>query len=417
MGEVGEAILRAFHDSRNWLVLGVLVLAGHLGGKAIARARLPAIIGYLLVGVVLGTSGLDVVNLEHLGMVSDFGLGIVAFMIGTELSGRLVRRMGRSLLVIILAESFGAFLLVAGLIALACRLLPPEGLAVAAAAVTFGAMAPASAPAGTVAVLQQYRCKGPLTSLLLAVVGLDDGLAVVIYAFAIAWVKASLGHSHLSVAAVAKPLIEVFGGLAVGALVGVGLLLLAAATRTREHVLTLTVGAIMLCTGLANVLHLSLILSNLATGCVMANLSKHQTDRSYAAVRQITHVVFVLFFVVAGAHLDLSVLKRMGLLAPVYIVGRTAGLVGGAWFGATVTGADRVVRRYLGLGILSQAGVAIGLALLVSRELAEFGAAGAAIASITLNTIMATTIFFEILGPITTKIAVSRAGEIGRAAE
>jgi len=312
MGEVGEAILRAFHDSRNWLVLGVLVLAGHLGGRAIARARLPAIIGYLLVGVVLGTSGLNVVNLDHLGMVSDFGLGIVAFMIGTELSGRLVRRMGRGLLAIILAESFGAFLLVAGLIWLACRLLPPEGLAVAAAAVTFGAMAPASAPAGTVAVLQQYRCKGPLTSLLLAVVGLDDGLAVVIYAFAIAWVKASLGHSHLSLAAVAKPLVEVFGGLAVGALVGAGLLLVAAATRTREHVLTLTVGAIMLCTGLANVLHLSLILSNLATGCVMANLSKHQTDRTYAAVRQITHVVFVLFFVVAGAHLDLSVLKRDG---------------------------------------------------------------------------------------------------------
>ena len=413
------------HTSENWLAIGAMILLGHFGGQLANRVRLPSIVGYLLVGVAVGGSGLNLISfdqVEGLALVSDFGLAIVAFMIGTELSARLFKHMGRSLVAIILAESFGAFFLVMGGVYALCWLHPLAGVAGIAAALVFAAMAPASAPAGTVAVIQQYNAKGPLTSLLLAVVGLDDALAIMIYAFAIAGARVALGEQGAGIAAkLVGPVIEIVGGILLGVLVGGFLLWVADKTKTRNHVLTITMGAILLTTGLANALHLSLILANLVVGCVLANLSKHHTERTYAAVQQITHVVFVLFFVLAGAHLNFHVLSRSSLIVPVYIVGRSLGLVGGAYFGASITHADEKVRRYLGLGILSQAGVAIGLALVTAKEFggadSPFGDAGRSLAAMTINTVAATTIFFEILGPITTKIAISKAGEIGKADE
>ena len=425
MDAICVQVYDALHASENWLAIGAMILLGHFGGQLANRVRLPSIVGYLLVGVVVGGSGLNLVSfdqVEGLGLVSDFGLAIVAFMIGTELSARLFKHMGRSLVAIILAESFGAFFLVMGGVYVLCWLHPLTGVAAIAAALVFAAMAPASAPAGTVAVIQQYNAKGPLTSLLLAVVGLDDALAIMIYAFAIAGARVALGEQGAGIAAkLIGPVVEIAGGILLGVLVGGFLLWVAHKTKTRNHVLTITMGAILLTTGLANALHLSLILANLVVGCVLANLSKHHTERTYAAVQQITHVVFVLFFVLAGAHLNFHVLSRSSLIVPVYIVGRSLGLVGGAYFGASITHADEKVRRYLGLGILSQAGVAIGLALVTAKEFggpdSPFGEAGRELAAMTINTVAATTIFFEILGPITTKIAISKAGEIGKADE
>jgi Kef-type K+ transport system membrane component KefB len=188
----------------------------------------------------------------------------------------------------------------------------------------------------------------------------------------------------------------------------------------REHgdALTLSLGAILLATGLANVLHLSLILANLAVGAVLANLAPRDTERSYRAVEYVTHPVYVLFFLVAGAHLNVGLLTQLTLLGPLYIIGRSVGLIGGAYAGATISRTEPVVRRYLGLGILSQAGVAIGLALTVANEFRApaYGELGRQLAALAINTIAATTIIFEIVGPLTTKIALKRAGEIGRAA-
>jgi Kef-type K+ transport system membrane component KefB len=276
-------------------------------------------------------------------------------------------------------------------------------------------MAPASAPAGTVAVIQEYRSKGPLTSLLLGVVGLDDAFAILIYAFAAAGAKILLANTGLTLeATVLGPALEIVGGLAVGSAVGGLLALLLWRSDEHSDMLIYSIAAVLLATGLASALGLSLILANLAVGAVLANASPRSTERAYDAVGQITGPIYILFFVVAGAHLDLRLLAGLSLLGPVYILGRSAGLIGGAWIGATVSRADRVTRRYLGLGILSQAGVAIGLALAVANEFAspEYGTLGRELAKLTINTIAATTIVFEVVGPIATKIALSRAGEI-----
>lgn len=414
-----QKLLEPFQHTGNWLLVGSCLLIGLGAGKLVSRLRLPSVVGYLLAGVVLGPSALGMIGAKathEMGIITDFGLGIVAFMIGSEITWKLVKRMGRQLPVIILAESFLAFGVVALLVIGFGRWALPASIPVVAAALLFGAMAPASAPAGTVAVIQECRAKGPVTSLLLAVVGLDDGLAIVIYAFAASMAKVVVAGGALEVSGILQgPVLEIAGGLVLGAVVGLALMALLRVLPGPAEQLTAALGAILLTTGLSNVLHLSLILSNLAVGMAVANSSVIATRRAYSSLQGITHPVYVLFFLIAGAHLDLGMLKGMTLLAPLYILGRISGLIGGAYAGAAVTGAAPVVRKYLGMGILSQAGVAIGLAFMVTREFTPLGPVGEKLGILLINTIAATTIFFEILGPITTKIALSRAGEVGQA--
>ncbi|MFP3938289.1 MAG: cation:proton antiporter, partial [Phycisphaerae bacterium] len=415
-----DRLYDAFHDVGNWLVVGLALLLGRVGGRLGGRVRAPMVVGYLLVGVLLGRSALNVIDessAESLGLITDFGLGIVAFMIGSELSRRMLQRLGRKLFVIVLCESLAVFMLVAGLILGLSHWLLPAGLA-GAGALVLGAMAPASAPAGTVAVIQEYKARGPMTSLLLGIVGLDDGFAIALYAFAAAAAKMFLTDTDLSVASTLQgPTLEILGGLGLGAVMGLFLKVVLDRRRDSDDLMVYSIGVVLLTTGLANALGLSLILANLALGMVLVNLSPRQAERSYGSLQNIIAPIYVLFFVVAGAHLDLWLLAGLTLLGPVYIVARTAGKIGGAYTGAVLTHMDTTTRRYLGLGILSQAGVTIGLALTVAREFAapQYGAAGEQLARLTINTVAATTIIFEIIGPLTTKLALVRAGEVGRA--
>jgi Kef-type K+ transport system membrane component KefB len=397
--------------SQPWLLIGIAVVTGFLVGKLASVFKLPEVVGYIIGGVLLGPSLINFFNLElldRMGLVSDLALGLVAFTIGTELTRGLVSRLGPGLFVVILAESFGAFLLVASVVFLLTRDL--------ATALIFGALAPASAPAGTVVVLQEYKAKGPLTSLLLAVVGLDDGLAIMMYAFAASIAKMLLAHaSSVSLVHLMKePVFEIIGAIVLGGCIGAVLAFAVRKARSSGEMLTMALGGVFVCAGLADMFGVSLILSNLVIGAVVANISPGFVRKVFGAVQNITAPIYVVFFVLAGAHLQLRLLPSMGVLGLLYIVGRSAGLVGGAYLGATLSRMEATIRKYLGLGILSQAGVAVGLALMVGRDLGGLGPDGARIALLAINTIAATTIVFEIIGPITTKIAITAAGEVGK---
>jgi Kef-type K+ transport system membrane component KefB len=447
-------LLDQLHHVQNWLLVGTAILLGHAGGKIAGLVRLPSVVGYLLVGVLLGNLvGLITGNPSHnpvspecgqtLELVTDFGLGIVAFVIGSELSGRLLKRTGRQLSAILFGQFFGAVFMVVGAVWLMGVLtsgtsfpLLPAGIPPLPAALVFGALAAATAPAGTVAVVQEYKAKGPVTRMLLAVVGLDDGLAIMVYAFAATAAKALLSGQKLSPGpALGRPAFEILGSLVLGGLAGLLLSFVVKRTRNRVEILTLTLGAVLLVTGICNInfagvfssaaggqetnghpLHLSMILANLAVGMAVVNVSAREGERTATALGQITHPVYVLFFVVAGAHLNLKVLAAAGVLMPVYILCRSAGKMGGSWLGALATRSDANTRRYLGLGLLPQAGVAIGLALMISHEFADLAGphaeAAAQLGSLVISTIAATTMFFEIIGPIAAKIALQKSGEI-----
>jgi Kef-type K+ transport system membrane component KefB len=390
--------------------IGIAIIFGFIGGKFSNRFKFPGVVGYLLTGLILGPSVFNIFNLELLdkiGVFNDLALGVVAFIIGSEIRMSTLRKMGRGIITILLSEALTAVLLVAlGVYLLTHNLYM---------ALIFGAMAAASAPAGTAVVLQEYKAKGPLTNTLYAVVGLDDGLAIMIYAFAAALAKLLLTGGKMSFLNVVEgPLIEIFGAIVLGGLIG---LLLGYSIRKlhgKNEVLAVSLGAILVCAGLSKYFHVSLILSNLGLGIVFANLFLLANRRAYQAIQSITLPIFIIFFVIAGAHLQIHLLSTMGLLGLIYIICRVLGKIGGAFFGATISKSNPAVRKYLGLGILSQAGVAIGLAILVTREFGSLGKAGEDLAVIVINTIAATTIIFEIIGPIATKFAISKAGEMNK---
>ena len=391
--------------------IGIAIIFGFIGGKFSNRFKFPGVVGYLFAGLILGPSIFKIFSLELLdkiGVFNDLALGIVAFIIGSEIRMTTLREMGKGIMTIIFTESFGAFFLVAlGVYLLTHKLYM---------ALIFGAMAPASAPAGTAVVLQEYKAKGPLTNALYTVVGLDDGLAIMIYAFAAALAKLFLIGGTVSFLNIVEgPLIEILGAIVLGGLMGIAFGYFIRKLKGKDEVLAVSLAAILICIGVSKYFHLSLILSNLSLGMVFANLFLLANRRAYQAIQSITLPIYIIFFVIAGAHLQIKLLPVMGFLGLIYIICRASGLIGGAFFGATISKQDPAIRKYLGLGILSQAGVAIGLAILVTREFGSLGKAGQDLAVLVINTIAATTIIFEIIGPIATKFAISKAGEMNKA--
>lgn len=395
------------------LLLGATVILGLYGGKATKKIRLPSIIGYMVVGVLLGPSLLDLLSetrQEEISFITDIALGFVALTIGLELSFTTLRKQGWSMILIIVTESLLAFVLVTAVVTLLTGNLPMGLL--------FGAIAPASAPAGTVAVIQEYRSKGPLTRALYSVVGFDDGLGIIIFGFAsaisIGLVEAQIGESVYSTAELLlEPLKEIGISIGVGVVVGLLFSILVRRLRGASEVFILSTGAVFLVVGAAELLSMSLILSNMVVGIVTVNALPHRVSENIrSGISGIMPLLFVLFFVLAGGNLHVAALPALGLLGLVYIVGRSGGLVSGAWLGATVGRAEKVIQKYLGLGILSQAGVAIGLALAVKQEFTPLGELGAHIGATVITTITATSIFFELIGPILTKFALDKAGEI-----
>ncbi len=402
-------------------LLGGAAIVGFYAGRIVRSIKLPSIIGYMTVGVILGPSvvGLfDEPSMESLSFIAELALGFVAFSIGSELNLMSLKRQGAGIISIILSESFGAFFAVLAGVYLLTRDLP--------LALIFGSMAPASAPAGTVAVIQEYKAKGSLTKALYAVVGFDDGLAIIIFAFACAIAKSLLiseatGAAGSILPAIWAPATEIGLSLLLGGVTGFIFSLLVRNLKGSRDIFILLFGSVLLATGLSIRWHLSLILTNMAVGFVLANI------RRKAAVRRITAplldvmpLVFVLFFCLAGANLHLAALPSLGTLGVVYILGRSVGKIVGARLGGMVGRLEEKVRKYIGLGMLSQAGVAIGIALIVKHEFSQLAAEynldhAARIGTSVLTTVTATCIFFEIIGPILTKIGLQRAGEIPHA--
>jgi len=408
-------------------LVGIMLIVCFYAGKLIKKTSLPSLIGYMLVGALFGPSfkqfGLELFTepvRESLSFITQVALGFVAFSIGSELSIKSLKRLGNGIVWIIFSESFAAFLIVTGLIYAVSRDLPM--------ALIFGSMAPASAPAGTVAIIQEYKAKGSLTQALYAVVGFDDGLAIIIFGFAAAVSKSLLlaetpGHVSEGFLQMLKaPSLEIILSIVVGTVLGFVLCQLVRFIKNSRDMLIIVFGVITLATGLSMMWHLSLILTNMVVGFVLINTRREAlVHKVTTPLLEIMPLIFVLFFCLAGAHLQIAALPSLGLIGVVYILGRSGGLIGGARLGAMFGHVEEKIKKYVGLGILSQAGVAIGLALIVNSEFAGLGAVtdgvshGSAIGTKVITTITATCIVFEIIGPILAKYALGKAGELGKA--
>ncbi|KPJ87208.1 MAG: hypothetical protein AMS17_09160 [Spirochaetes bacterium DG_61] len=395
------------------LLIGVLILAGLYLGRTMKYVRMPSIIGFMIIGVIAGPSFLNFIDEDFLGrldFITHIALGFVALSIGFELKLSTVKRQGKGIVLIILSESFMAFFAVSAAVFFLTRNLP--------LALIYGAIAPASDPAGTVAVIQEYKAKGSLTSTLYSVVGFDDGLGIIIFGFTVPAARLIMLHGSGGMPVspwilFLIPLRQIGVSLLIGALLALIFTLLAKKIADSRDLFILIFAFVLMATGISMRLHISIILTNMMLGIAAVNMQPQIVIQKVRSVLiETMPLIFVLFFILAGASLKIGAIPALGMLGVVYILGRSAGLIGGAWLGATLGRVEKKIRRYLGMGILCQAGVAIGLALVVKSEFSQLSANGVDVGTSVLTSVTATSIFFNIIGPIFARIGLLKGGEI-----
>ena len=382
--------------------LGVILLLALLAGHLVKWLRVPEVTGYLLAGILLGPSvtgwvGPD--NLSALHALSEVALGLILFSIGTVFEFDHFRRMGRQLATITVVESA----LTAAAVVAGARLV---GLGWPSA-LLLGALAIETAAASTLMVLRECNAKGPVTEVLTGVFALDNLVCLVAFNLVVAAIQFSTHTGSSSLYALVEtvgPLIwQIVGSAALGYMVG--FLLAAWSARVVEHGerLILLAGCVLLCVGLADLLHLSPMVTNLAVGATVANLSE-RSRRFLESLSKTDPPLYAIFFVLAGADLNLSLLQSLGLAGGVYVAGRMAGKLAGSFLGAAVAGADKAVRLRLPTSMCAQAGLAIGLTLALRDSLPDLAPGITAI-------VLSAVIIFELIGPFGVRWSMIRAGE------
>jgi Kef-type K+ transport system membrane component KefB len=415
-----NTIFDSIHNIPDLLILGIVIIASFFSGRLVKHIKLPSLIGFMLIGVLLGPSVLNIlgsVKQEHLGFLTEIALSFIALSIGLELNFSSIKKLGSGIVWIILLESFGTFIIVSGIIFLFTKNLP--------LALVLGGIAPASAPEGTVAVIQEFKAKGPLTKTLYAVVGFDDGLGIVIFGFAAAIAKKLLMQETGIVDAnfalmLLEPIKEIGLSILVGALLAFFFSLVSKKISYSGDISLILIGLTFVSIGLSILFHLSLIMINLIVGLIIVNTQTHElTEKVRDKLPAYMPLLFILFFALAGASLNFAALPALGLVGLIYILTRSGGLIFGARLGASLGHIDKKIKNWIGLGILSQGGVAIGLSLIVKHDFAGLGktaisglTSGDTLGITVITLVTATSVVFSMVGPILARIALKKAGEI-----
>lgn len=383
--------------------LGLILLLALLAGHLVQFLRIPEVTGYILAGVALGPSVLGWVsaeNLTALEVLSEVALGLILFSIGSVFEFERFRPVGRRIAKMTLMESAPAALLV-----LLGILLLGQPWQVAA---LLGATAIGTAPASTLMVMRECDASGPLSEALLGIMAVNNIFCLIVFSLVAALIEVTAGPGGAGILDTlyrsAFGLVwQLAGSAALGVLVG--LMLAGWATKVHEggEMLILLAGSILLCVGAARILDLSPLVASLAVGATMVNLSR-RSRRLFDALSGTHPPFYAVFFVIAGADLDVTLVPTMGVLGVLYVIARSAGKFFGARWGAGRLGMPEAVRRYLGYGLLAQAGLAVGLTLVVNRRFPDFAA------PITV-VVLASVVIHEMLGPIGTRFAIVRAGE------
>lgn len=399
------------------LAIGILIIIGFFGGVAARRFKLPRVSGYIIVGMLLSPSLLNVIPHElihgQLTIITDVALGIIAYLIGGSLNLEALRKLRRTIAWIVPFEGFGAWIFVTLLIAFLGHLIirftipaPNFYQTSLPMAIIIGAVSLATAPAATIAIIHEYRARGPFTTTLLSVVALDDALAIIAYAIATGIAGTIIAATNLSLSCmIVIPILRILGSILLGVGFGFGLSYAARLARTRSLLLVIVLGTILFCIGAAKLLGLSPLLANMAIGFTIINRLKGSKNM-FRVINDIEDVIFAVFFTLAGAHLDLDIIKVAGILALLIVIGRCTGKYLGTRIGATISHAPESVKKYLGLGLLPKAGVTIGLVLLAKQN-----PAFSAIGPIMVNGVLASTIINELIAPPLTKYAIFKSGE------
>lgn len=382
-----------------------MLLVGYLFGQIAERFKLPAITGYILAGVVIGTSGFRLIrpaNMEMLYVISELTLSFIAVIIGGEFSFHKLRLYGRNILILTLSQMFVTFLLVSfGLYLIGL----PNYIAF-----VLGAISAATAPAATVVIVEKLKAKGKFVDYLYGIVALDDAGTVILFSVAFAISAALMGQAELMLSrALWHAFSEILYSIIIGVVAGIAIHYSTVKKRNINEIKILALGFIFLSTSIAISLNLSPLIANMSLGMLLVNMSSKHV-RILFSFEPITSVLYAIFFAIAGAELRLSVFGDFTiLLAGLAFIGlRMLGKYGGVYLSSLALGLDKDVRNYLGLSLFPQAGVAIGLVLFVQASPVVQNAAPAIQADIAkmINIILISVFFNEIVGPPLSKLAI-----------
>ncbi len=382
-----------------YVLVALILILGFILGRILRRLRLTEILAYILAGIIIGQF-LNYTPPEQFNVIiTGVTLALVAYIIGLNFSFSFLKRMGKQLVIILFVQVFMTFLATWGFVYLLTGDLPLS--------IILGSLAPATAPAGTIAVLRDLRAKGTLTDITIALVGLDDALVIVIYSVGIMFTQILLGVEASVSFFFIHPLWEIFGGLGLGGAIGVTISYLAKKVHlSSDHIFIISIAVAMLCWGLAEMIGVSSILTCMALGTVVINLNVQIGTRSNELIDNIMTPVFVLFFAAVGMEMDFSLFHLMWPLVIMYVIGRSIGKIAGCSIGGVVSKSEPKIKRYLGLAMLDQAGVAIGLSFLAAQALSGYELGG------TIITLMAiTTVVHGLVAPPLIQYAVRKSGE------
>lgn len=393
--------------------IAALLLGALFGGRIAALFHIPRVTGYLLTGLLAGPSFAGLVGLptlftadalQELAILTDVALALILLNIGGQFRTEQLRRFRHRILLFSASESFGTCLLV-GFATFASnqfvlqQVVPGLDLLQTslAFALLLGLIAIATAPAATLMVIREYEAEGPVTSTLLTLVGLNNILAILLFAAAAHFLF--LPESGLSQLA-----IKMFGPLLVGGMLGFALSLWGQRLELDTEFKLLLLGGAVATSAICIPLQLDILLASMALGIVLAN-SSPRWHRMQEALRQVDYPLYVAFFVLAGAQLHLETLSHIGLLGIVYVLSRSAGKIGGAWLGARLGRFGQRERSFIGLTLLAQAGVAIGLA----EQVADLWPAGGHLVE---TVVLGSVVIFELVGPLAVRHGLVGAGEV-----
>jgi Kef-type K+ transport system membrane component KefB len=381
--------------------LGALLLVGLLGDLAARRLPLPRVTLLVLAGALIGGSGLDLLPAAAEAaypLISDLALLMVGFLLGGKLNRGTLRQVGGAVLSISVFEVLAAAAAVlAGLLLLGVE--PPLALLLAG-------IAPASAPAAVSNVAEELGAKGRTTDALLGIVAIDDAWGLILFSLLLAAAQALAGPvagADGALAALAHGARELGLAVAIGLAVGLPAAVLTGRVRPGKPMQAEALGVVLLAGGLAIWVEASFLLTAMVLGAVIVNLARHH-ERPFHEIEHVDWPFMVLFFVLAGATLELSRVLELGLVGGAYIALRALGLIAGAGLGGAVVGAPPAMRRWLGPAMLPQAGVALGMALVAGNAFPE-------LRGTLLPLVVGSTVVFELAGPPLTRLALIRAGE------
>ncbi len=438
------------------LILAVALLVGLLSTRLMKVLRLPNVTGYLISGILIGPCVLglwfstinmgndqtlkDIVYDQNvMTFITNVALGFIAFSIGTSFRKESLQKVGKKIVLITIFEALGGAIFVIGGLFIAKIFIPDIPVEII---LTLGAIACATAPAATLMVIKQYKAKGPVTNTLLPVVAFDDAVALIAFEVLFSIAKAMGSGTSPDVMSIAVwPLLSILASLILGFILGLLVTFGCKFFKSRANRMIMCIVAVLIASGVSVLpwstwlprginFSTSGLLSSMMIGAVLVNL-RDDSNKIFERMDEFTPPIFMLFFVVSGAELDLTIFASNNaltivIIALTYLVFRVIGKWVGSWSSSKVTGAEPNVQKYLGFTLIPQAGVAIGLASSATNEFVkegntlielgqvEIGNRLVTYGGMILAIILASTLIYELIGPVITKIALTKAGEINK---